>query len=149
MKVLLQNVRKDYVMTLITLTIIVYVSDDISKLKSHKSDGVYVLLSDSLIHSCRSLHVHLSLLFSAMLCHGAVPQSMSLRTIIPVPQIRRKCLNDSSNYRGIALGSLPGKVLDNISMCDNVNILQTSDMQFGFKFKHSAMIQYNQYILYY
>ena len=114
------------------------VSDAISKLKSHKSDGVYVLLSDSLIHSCRSLHVHLSLLFSAMLRHGTVPQSMSLSTIIPIPKNRRKCLNDSSIYRGIALGSLLGKVLDNILLCDNVNILQTSDMQFGFKSKHST-----------
>ena len=61
---------------------------------------------------------------------------MSLSTIIPIPKNRRKCLNDSSNYRGIAIGSLLGKVLDNILLCDNVNILKTSDMQF--KSKHST-----------
>ena len=59
-------------------------------------------------------------------------------TIIPTPKYRGKCLNDSSNYRGIALSSLPGKVLDNILLCDNVNIRQTSDMKFGFKSKHST-----------
>jgi len=32
------------------------VSDAISKLKCNKSDGVHVLLSDSLIHSCKSFH---------------------------------------------------------------------------------------------
>ena len=63
---------------------------------------------------------------------------MSLSTIIPIAKNCRKCLNDSSNNRRIALGSLLGKVLDNILLCDNVNILQTSDMQFGFKSKHST-----------
>ena len=45
-----------------------------------------------------------------------IPQSTSLSTIIRIPKNRRKCLNDSSNYRGIAVGSLHvlGKVLYNI-----------------------------------
>jgi hypothetical protein len=114
------------------------VTDAIGKLKPNKSDGTYILLSDSLIHSCRSLHLHLSLLFTTMLRHGVAPRNMSLSTIIPIPKNSKKCLSDSANYRGIALGSLLGKILDNILLCNNVNILQSSDMQFGFKPKHST-----------
>ena len=110
------------------------VTDAIRKLKCNKSDGVYVLFSDSLVNSCDTLHIHLSFLFTAMLRHGVIPQCMSLSTIIPIPKNRKKCLNDSANYRGIALG----KLLDNILVCDNVHILQSSDMQFGFKLKHST-----------
>ena len=85
------------------------VSDAISKLKCNKSDGVHILVSDYLIHSCTSLRVHLSLLFTAMLCHGINPRSMNLSTIIPIPKNRKKCLNVSANNRGIAFGSLLGK----------------------------------------
>ena len=71
-----------------------------------------------------------------MLRHGVSPQSTSLSTIIPVRKNRKQCLNDSSNYRRIALGSLIGKIFDNIILCDNVNILKSSDFQF--RFKHST-----------
>ena len=53
-------------------------------------------------------------------------------------KIRKKSLNDSSNYRGIALSSTIGKVLDTILLVSNQDILQSSPLQFGFKAQHST-----------
>ncbi len=73
-----------------------------------------------------------------MLRHGTAPSSMCLSTIIPIPKNRKKSLNDSTNYRAIALGSLFGKILDNIILCNNITNLQSCDLQFGFKAKYST-----------
>ena len=110
----------------------------IGKLKPNKADGVHKLMSDSLIQSGSTLHTHLSLLYTSMLRHGVSPKGMCLSTIIPIPKNRKKCLNESNNYRGIALGSLLGKILDNIIMYNNSHVLRSSDLQFGFKSKHST-----------
>ena len=45
----------------------------------------------------------------------------------------------SSNYRGIALNSPLGKMLDHILLTNYKNVFQTSDRQFGFKAKHSTV----------
>ena len=47
-----------------------------------------------------------------MLCHGMCPDDINKATIIPVPKNKRKSLNDSSNYRAIALGNVFCKLLD-------------------------------------
>ena len=54
-------------------------------------------------------------------------------TIIPIPKNKLKSLNDSNNYRGITLSSILGKLFDNIILQNNKSILNTSDLQFGFK----------------
>jgi hypothetical protein len=44
----------------------------------------------------------------------------------------------SSNYRGIAVSSIVGKIIDLISMNRYYDKLVTSDLQFGFKEKRST-----------
>ena len=44
----------------------------------------------------------------------------------------------SSNYRAIALSSIICKILDTIILNKHHSILSTSDLQFGFKAKHST-----------
>ena len=73
-----------------------------------------------------------------MLRHGYIPNKMLISTIIPIPKNRRKSLNDSDNYRGIALSSILGKVLDWVILLSSGDALRTSDAQFGFKPKHST-----------
>ena len=51
-------------------------------------------------------------------------------TIIPIPKNKRKSVNDSSNYRGIALSSIFGKLIDNIILMVNAQILRSCDLQF-------------------
>ena len=114
------------------------VSTAIGKLKTKK------LMSDSLIHSASTFHIHLSLLYTSMLRHGVSPKGMCLSKIIPIPKNRKKCPNESNNDRGIALGSFLGKILDNIIMYNNSHVLRSNDLQFGFKSKHS--IQFNVHL---
>ena len=47
-------------------------------------------------------------------------------------------MNDSSNYRGITLSSVMGKILDNILLSTHMNMLNSSHLQFGFKPNHST-----------
>ncbi len=63
---------------------------------------------------CQVTHVHLSMLFNTMLIHGVSPRNMLMSTLVPIPKNKNKSLNDSDNYRAIALGSIMCKVLDNI-----------------------------------
>jgi len=84
------------------------------------------------------LAMHISLLFSAMLIHGVAPDDMYSSTIIPIPIGKHANVTDSSNYRGIALSSIFGKVFDLIFLDKYIDCLCTSELQFGFKAGHST-----------
>ncbi len=114
------------------------VQDHVTKLKCGKKDGSDGVYSDHLIHGTRTLYVHLSLLFSVMLRHGSVPDSLCTSTLIPIPKSKRKSTNDSNNYRAIALSSILGKLLDKVLLTRCSSVFQTSDLQFGFKKYHST-----------
>jgi hypothetical protein len=83
-------------------------------LKAGKHDGDVGHYTDHLINGTTRLYTHLSLLFSCIIQHGYAPKGFSLSTIIPIPKNKRKSLNDFDNYRGIALSSVLGKLLDRI-----------------------------------
>ena len=73
-----------------------------------------------------------------MLNHGFAPKGFLQSQIIPIPNSKKKSLNDMSNYRGIAISSVLGKVLDGVIISLHENVLSTCDMQFGFTKKHST-----------
>ena len=73
-----------------------------------------------------------------MLVHSFSPGNMLVSTIIPITKSTKKSLNDSSNYRGIALSSIFGKVFDLLILNTNREVLKSSVTQFGFKEKHST-----------
>jgi len=50
------------------------VKNAISKLKAHKSDGNFVLNTDYFLNAGDNLHIHVALLFSAILVHGFSPE---------------------------------------------------------------------------
>ena len=72
-----------------------------------------------------------------MLTHPVTPHDLLMSTVIPIPKNKRKFLNDSENYRGIALSSGLGKLFDWILLLSNKNVLSASDLQFGYKENHS------------
>ena len=74
-----------------------------------------------------------------MLLHAYIPVDILPSTILPIPMDRKKSLHDSSNYRGIVLNSLLGKIIDHILLTNYTNVFQTSDRQFGFNAKHSTV----------
>ena len=64
--------------------------------------------------------------------------SLSEAVPIPIPKNKNKPLNDSKNYRAIAMSSALGKVLDLCMLAKHGNTLEMADLQFGFKRDHSA-----------
>jgi hypothetical protein len=110
----------------------------IQHLKKGKSDGHTAQCTDHIINGSNKLHVYLSFLLSSMLTHGFSPNGFLLSTVIPIPKSKRKSLNDSENYRGIALSSVIGKVYDWVILDTYGDCLNTSDLQFGFKAGHST-----------
>ena len=110
----------------------------IEKLKLSKADANFKLLSDNLLYGCHELFIHLSMLFNCMFQHGYCPRPMNLSSLIPIPKSTKKSIGDSGNYRAIALGSIIGKILDNVIMFKNIKTLCTNDLQFGFKPKQST-----------
>ena len=59
------------------------------------------------------------------------PDSMLQSTITPIVRDRKKSANKSENYRGIAISSVLGKVLDLLVI--NTQLVNSSQYQFGFK----------------
>lgn len=114
------------------------VHEAIGRLKCGKHDGVDGHYSDHLKNGTSRLETHLSLLFTSMLKHSFAPSGFRVSTIIPIPKNKRNSLNESDNYRAIALSSILGKVLDNVILEKHEHVLSTSDLQFGFKKKHST-----------
>ena len=110
----------------------------IKSLKRNKCDGTCNITTDHVLNASEKLSIYLSFLFSCMLSHGFAPTGFLESRIIPIPKSKRKSLNDLSNYRGIAMSSVLGKVLDTIVISLHGNVLETCDMQFGFKQKHST-----------
>ena len=111
----------------------------ICRLKCGKHDGDIGHTSDHLKHGGHKLHSHISLLLNCMLSHGFVPSGLLISTLIPIPKNKKKSINSSDNYRAIALSSIIGKVLDNIILTNYSYALCSSDMQCGFKPKHSTV----------
>jgi exonuclease III len=88
------------------------VKESRQSLKYGKQDGYMGLYTDHILNGTDRLTVYLSCLFSSMITHGFTPEAMLISTLVPIPKNSRKSLNDSNNYRGIALSSAIGKLLD-------------------------------------
>ena len=111
------------------------VEQAVKMMSRQKSDGCTECLSDHFLNGTALLYRHIAILFNCMLRHASVPETMKLSTLIPIPKNRKKSLNDSQNYRAIALSSILGKVLDHTILLLHSSSLSTSDLQFGFKKK--------------
>ena len=58
--------------------------------------------------------------------------------VLPIPKGKNLNYSDSSNYRGIALSSIFGKLFDLYVLSRYESLLTTSNLQFGFKRGHST-----------
>ena len=113
------------------------VNDAIGRLKSGKGDGFSGLSIDHFKHACPELSVYVSFLFTGLLTHGTAPTDMTTSTVIPIPK-GRSGHAVSDNYRGIALSSIFGKILDLIILTRYKNQSASCDQQFGLKAKRST-----------
>ena len=109
----------------------------VKQLKNGKNDGNNILSTEFFHNAPSELLVHLSLLFTAIVAHGVIPSDMCVTTIVPIPKSGGN-FSESANYRAIALSSILGKILDYIFLDRLQEYLFTSELQFGFKSKHST-----------
>jgi len=112
------------------------VVDVVRELKPAKYDGYAGLSTDYIINACGKLYVHIALLFSAMIVHGSVFDLLVIRrggSITPIPKAKNINCTESTNYRGIAVSSIFGKILDRIIFSRYADKQITLQYQFGFK----------------
>ena len=105
-----------------------------------KSDGQSGLFSDHIIHCPNEFFEVLLKLYNSMLIHGVSPSKLKASCLIPIPKNKRSQCNKSDNFRAICLQSVLCKVLDVMILNRECLSLATSEMQFGFKKKHSAAL---------
>jgi hypothetical protein len=110
----------------------------VSRLAAHKNDGGTGLTSDHIINAGLDCLTHIALLFTAIAIHGTVPDTFLYSTIVPIPKGRNANASDSSNFRGITLSSIFGKMFDNIVLNRYRDRLLSSELQFGFKTSSST-----------
>ena len=103
-----------------------------SKIKVGKATAG-VVKPQHFIHGGPRILQHFQILFNGMLQHGFVPTSFLKGTISPVVKDNNGDLSDTSNYRGITLGSLPSKLFEIAIQMKTSHLLTTDDLQFGFK----------------
>ena len=90
------------------------VKNALSRVKCDKGDVDDRLSSNHLIYACDDLFVHIALLLTSLITHGFTPDIFLRSKIRPIPKGHNQNLSDSTNYRGIAISSIFGKVIDNI-----------------------------------
>jgi len=72
------------------------------------------------------------------LIHGSVPDEFGLSTVIPISKGRNGISSDSCRYRGIALSSIFGKVLDIIILNRYADRLIASDLESSYNYRTDA-----------
>ena len=109
-------------------------------LNSQKSDGFKGTYSEHFIYASQKYNVVLSMMINCMLTHGYSPDDLLIGALVPIPKDLRGNLTCSDNYRGIALCSAIGKLIDYIILHKYHDILRTSDLQFAYKSDHSTTL---------
>ena len=94
------------------------------------------------IRCCKGIATEfvLSLLFNSILFNGYSPRELLLSTIVSIPKDVKSSLSSADNYRGISLFNSIAKVFDYVIIELFGGSLQTTDMQFANKAKHSITL---------
>ena len=91
------------------------VNKAVKKLKSGKNDALRQIYTNHLKKATPTLHDILASVFTALILHEVIPSDFELSTLIPIPKASNKSLSNSENYRAIAMSSILGKLLDELS----------------------------------
>ena len=110
------------------------------KIKPKKADVQHDFNSDCLKNCPEVFYKLLSDLFRALAIHGFVPAVLLLCAIVPLVKDPSGSLDDSSNYRGIAISSLFLKVWDWLIIMLHGDDLGSDELQFGFKKSSSCSL---------
>jgi len=93
--------------------------------------------------------LYICLFLTGISINCTVSKDLICSTIIPIPKKSNGTAADSENYRGIALSSILGKILDNVILEKYHDRICTSGLQFGFKrISSTDMWKRNSVVLY-
>ena len=109
----------------------------VAKIKLGKSSSG-TCKPEHVFHGSPTLICHLHLLFNGLIQHGYVPSDFLKGTITPIVKNSQGDLSDPSNYRGITLSCLPAKLFEHAIQLKTGHLLDTDNLQFGFKRKTST-----------
>ena len=128
----------------VTITDIESAIGQLDKNKSCSLDGIY---AEHRKYCSRRILPLLAMCISALFIHGFLPDSML--SVVLVPVIKDKCrkINDSDNYRPIALASVISKVVEKILLNRMSDLLITTSNQFGFKRQRVSWVLTRVYML--
>ena len=110
----------------------------ISLLKPNKRDAIYDMSSEYYHNAPPELTTHLTRLLQLYFCHGYVPQSLLLCTLIPLVKDTLGDMTSSENYRAIAGGCLILKIIDLVIILLEGDKLSYDCLQFAYQAKSST-----------
>ena len=103
------------------------------KLKSGKTDPIFSITSDYLIHGPPILFELLSFCLQSYINHGHVSDILLISTMVPLVKDKLGDLTSSNNYRSIAISSLIMKIYDIAIITVFQDSLKLDDLQFGYQ----------------
>ena len=109
----------------------------VAKIKLGKSSSG-TCKPEHIFHGSPTLICHFHLLFNGLIQHGYVLTDFLKGTITPIVKNPQGDLSDPSNYRGITLSCLPAKLFEFAIQIKTAHLLETDNLQFGFKRKTST-----------
>jgi hypothetical protein len=114
------------------------VTSAIRKLKTGKSAGLDGLTGEHYKYASDRVAVVLSLLYTACIIHGHLPQELLDSIIMPIVKDKKGDYTDKDNYRPLAITTVSSKILELIVIDKYGDFLHTQSNQFGFKKKHGT-----------
>ena len=111
--------------------------DIVAKIKPGKSSSG-TCKPEHILFGSPVLICHLQLLFNGLIQHGYAPTDFLKGSITPIVKNPQGDISDPSNYRGITLSCLPAKLFEFAIQLKTSHLLETDDLQFGFKKKTST-----------
>eukprot|EP00118_Oscarella_pearsei_P023150 m.273260 g.273260 ORF g.273260 m.273260 type:complete len:967 (+) comp40573_c0_seq2:1097-3997(+) len=109
-----------------------------SKLQLGKAPGLDSIQAEHFKFAPRVLFDHMARLFTGILKHECIPYQFRPTVVVPIVKNKNEDLNNVDNYRGIALSSVVGKLLEKVLLEKFSLCWKTSDQQFGFKPGHGC-----------
>ena len=109
----------------------------LSTLRTGKATSTFLKAEHVLLGSPK-LAYHLHILFNAMIQHSYVPKEFLEGVISPLVKDTEGDHSDPNNYRGLTLGVVFSQLFENAILLKIGHLLNTDDLQFGYKKKHSC-----------
>ena len=90
------------------------ICEKIKTLPMGKAPGFDNVSNEHFKYANEKLYVFLSLLYSSLLIHGFLPNSMMVTVIAPIIKNKAGDLSDNNNYRPIALATVASKLFESL-----------------------------------